>query len=194
MNEWQIADRSRRFITQGHQRHSKGGMDVAILTLSQDFPQWHTMVGKSPLGRRCTDVATLLLPYSKRSKRLRCLSFKAKAPPLRKAGSRGMADCRSFTSPFFTIQEAVMLGTRWGFIYLQKCSQGWTEVNKVYPLLLFLLWVIGSLQLHRVGLEYQTSDFIHLFIDFGAKREQRYLCRSQRQSLAGHPVSDGAES
>lgn len=50
-----------------------------------------------------------------------------------------------------------MPGTCWGFI----CSQGWTEVNKVYPL---LIWATGSLQLHGVGQAYQTNEFTLSFI------------------------------
>lgn len=104
-------------------------------------------------------------PIKSQSKWLYSPSFKANTPP-KGWFSGGISDCRSFTSCFTTIQEAVMLGTRWGFLYLQKRSQGWTEVNKVYPL---LVWATGSLQLHVVGLEYQTSEFIHLFIDSRAR-------------------------
>lgn len=122
--------------------------------------------GDNSLRQKSTQMFRLCFcPIKSQSKKLYHLSFKANVPP---EGwfSGGITDYGSFTSCFITIQEAVMLGTRWGFIYLQKCSQGWTEANKVYPL---LIWATGSLQLHVVGLEYQTSEFIRLFIDSCAR-------------------------
>lgn len=52
MHECHSAEWSRRFTTQGHQRHSKGRMDIGISTFSKDFLQWHTSVGINPSGRR----------------------------------------------------------------------------------------------------------------------------------------------
>lgn len=78
-----------------------------------------------------------------------------------------------------------MLGTRWGFVYLQKRSQGWTEVNKVYPL---LIWATGSLQLHVVGLEYQTSAFIHLFINSHTRVSRQKRTKMSLSFLGTKPV------